>query len=97
VLSIHTIGLYLCPTKLVLKFSAISILSIIQPNAIIFSSNSIECDFLLKFNEIQHSLEIQPYLIFSWNSPKSKISVGIQPNAVLSSEIQSKANFSLGI
>jgi hypothetical protein len=79
------------------KISAISILSIIQPNAIIFSSNSIECDFLFKFNKVQLSLEIQPNAIFSWNSTKSKISVGIQPNAVLSSEIQPKANFSLGI
>jgi hypothetical protein len=51
----------------------------------------------LKFNQIQHSLEIRPSAIFSWNSTKSEISVGIPPNAVLSNEIQPKANFSLGI
>jgi len=81
VLSIHTIGLYLCPQKgCFLILSNQYFLSIIQPNAIIFSSNSIECDFLLKFNQIQHihlkfdqmwfSLGIQPNPTFSWNSTK---------------------------
>jgi hypothetical protein len=100
VINPHTRVLYLCPPpSLVFNFSAISILSIIQPNAINFSSNSIACDFSLELQPNPNiHLKFDQMRFFSWNSTKSKISVGIQPNAVLSSEIQPKSKiFSLNL
>jgi hypothetical protein len=79
-----------------LKFDQMRFSLGIQPNPT-FTWNSTKCDFLLEFNQIQHSLEIRPNAIFSWNSTKSNIHLKFNQIAVLSIEIQPKANFSLGI